>query len=247
TTRDGRHTDRLVARPALLVPTALGLVASLPPDATSNAPVAETPETNDVEPSSTMTTSPRDLHDEPREPDDLSPHAFPSAATQVWLGANAGARIAEPTFLGMVDLEARFCLEQGKWLVLGSLRYGSSVGESLVSTDDSYDEIAASIGIGRRFPIGESAIDVAILPGLVAASLDDDDETGATSPPKTELRIGASVQWWTSLEDGWRLTVTADTDVAPRGLGDSVRSDPDEPPLPAWTAGLRLGASGRLL
>lgn len=234
TTPDGSIADRAIAHPSALVPTALGLVASLPPDVAPPPPAA-----------------PKIVTAEKRsDPPSLHTVVLPArpGPTSLWFGVSTGARIAEPSFLAMMDIEARVTLERGGWLAFGSIRYGSSLGETLVwAADASYDEVAGAVGIGRRFPIGATNLDLALVPSLVSASLGDDDETGVGTPSRLELRVGASAQWWLQTDEGWRVTLTADTDVAPRGLERPLRSDVDEPPLPVWTAGLRLGASGSIL
>ena len=235
TAPDGRRTERDVARPALLVSTAIGVIASLPSDSTTLPPDETSP-------------APTVVHEETRfesRPSDETP--APESMTHLWVGVSSGARVAEPTFLGMIDIEGHATLEINQWLILASIRYGSSMGEALVSTDDSYDEIAGSAGIGRRFLIGPSQIEAVILPSLVSATLDDQDETVANGSPRAELRVGALLGWSLTTEDGWRFTVSADTDVTPRSFDRPVRSAESEPPLPVWTAALRLGAAGRIL
>ncbi|MEO8797529.1 MAG: hypothetical protein ABI551_06570 [Polyangiaceae bacterium] len=234
TTPDGSIADRAIAQPSALVPTALGLVASLPPDAAPPPPTA--PKVVAME--------------KPSAPPSHLLVVLPArpGPTSLWFGVSTGVRIGEPSFLAMMDIEARVTLERGGWLAFGSIRYGSSLGETLVwAADASYDEVAGAIGVGRRFPIGTTNLDLALVPSLVSASLGDDDETGAGTPSRLELRVGASAQWWLVTGEGWRITLTVDTDVAPRGLERPLRSGADDPPLPAWTAGLRLGASGSIL
>ena len=240
TTPDGRQTERVVERPALLVSTAIGVVASLPSDPRSPADLAAMP----PPPQPADEAPPIVAQD---AGDASTAKATSSSTTHVWVGVSGGARIAQPTFLGMIDMEGHATLEIDQWLILASIRYGSSMGEALVSTDDSYDELAGGLGIGRRFLLCPAQFEVALLPSLVSATLGDDDETGDAGSARTELRVGALLGWSMTTEDGWRVTVTADTDVTPRGFDRPVRSSDTEPPLPVWTAALRLGAAGRIL
>lgn len=237
TTTDGRHADRLVSKPAALVSAALGLVATLPPDKTTPANVAPA--------SSSATTQPGP--EGRADADTDAPADRSSSKMHLWVGAGIGGRIAEPTLLGMIDIQGRITLEMNHWLLFGAVRYGTSMGESLVSADDSYDEIAASIGLGRTLELGASTFELALVPSIVSADLSDDDEQDGTASARTELRLGGLLGWSYATEDGWRMTLTADGDIAPRGIDRPVRSAPNDPPLPVWTAGLRLGAAGRLL
>ncbi|MEO7111767.1 MAG: hypothetical protein ABI183_15100, partial [Polyangiaceae bacterium] len=235
TSADGRHTTRLLTRVTALTPTALGIVASLPPD--SN-PASQTPTPDEK-------LAPRN---ESAIVDGAPSKQSTDPTPQIWLGAATGVRIAAPTLLGMLDIEGRMGFEAGRWLVVASFRYGTSLGESGVSTDDSYYELVGALGVGRRFSVGSSVLDVVILPALARASLDyNDDDDGPSAGPRTEARVGTSFCWWTAFGDGSRINLTADTDVAPYGFFRGVRTAVSEPPMPVWTIGLRLGASGRIL
>ena len=241
TTPDGRHTERVLTRVATLVPTALGIVASLPPDPPSKAVPAPAPAPE--EEIIGTTSAPADVDTkETRVPLPRDP------APQVWVGASAGARVAGPTLLGMMDVEGHVGLDSDRWLVLASFRYGTSFGESAVSTDDTYYELVGALGVGRRFPIGSSSLDILLLPALSSASLDDnDDQDGPPGHARIEGRIDTLLCWWTGFRDGSRVSLSVDGDLAPYGIFRGVRTQGREPVMPVWTAGIRLGASGRIL
>jgi hypothetical protein len=74
-----------------------------------------------------------------------------------------------------------------------------------------------------------------------------DDGESAFQGTVVEFRVGAAARWSVPVSPGWRFTLTLDTDLAPEGVARPVRVEPEEPPLPAWTGSLRLGASGELL
>jgi hypothetical protein len=234
TSADGSRTTRLLTRTASLVPTALGIVASLPPDTGSKQGASDaSPSADDAHEETTPTEYVQTIPIDP--------------APQLWLGASAGARLGGPTWLGMLDIEGHLGFESRRWLVVASLRYGTSMGESGVSTDDTYYEIVGALGVGRRFSLGSTTLDLVLSPALASASLNDnDDEVGPTVGARTEARLGASVCWWTQFSDGSRINLTADTDVAPYGFFQGVRTSETEPVLPVWTLGLRLGAAGRI-
>ncbi len=238
TTPDGRHTERLLTKVSALVPTALGIVASLPPD-----PPRVSPATPSVkfEPAPPTTSDDAAL-------ERSAPITHGGAAPKAWIGASAGGRIAAPAWLGMLTLEGDLQIETNHWLFAGSIRFGSSLGESAVSTDDSYEEIVGSLGAGRRFQFGASSLDVLVSPEISSSSLDDnDDENGPPGAARTELRVGAAATWWTTFGDDSRIGVSADTDVAPYGIFHGVRSSMSEPPVPAWTGAVQVRVAGRLL
>lgn len=250
TARDGRHAERVVDKPAALGSTALGLVASLPPDETAASaiarPIAQAPAPQ-TSASVAATPAPRSSVSEASR---VTPNPAPSgeaSSSQVWLSGGIGGRIAEPTGVGMLDLEARADLEVQRWFLSLSLRYGSSIGETLTPHDASYDETVIGLGIGRTIPLGKTALEMALAPAIASVNIDDDDDANGTNGSRSELRFGASVRWSIPIDDWWRFTITADSDFAGRSLTHYVYVDPNLPPLPFWTGGLRFGAAGKLL
>lgn len=232
TSADG-HTTRMLTRPASLIPTALGIVASLPPDA-QRAPHQPT-------------AAQRVAREDSAPVEFVAPSLQTDPTPQLWIGAGVGARLGGLTWLGAMDIEGRLGFESRQWLVVGSFRYATSLGEAGVSTDDSYYELVGSLGVGRRFSLGPSSLDIVLSPEIASASLNDnDDEDDPVVGPRTEFRVGTSLCWWTQFNDGSRINLTADTDVMPYGLFHSLRTSESEPPMPVWTLGLRLGAAGRI-
>ncbi|MEO8876099.1 MAG: hypothetical protein ABI461_10970 [Polyangiaceae bacterium] len=248
TARDGRHAERRVDKPSALGAIALGLVASLPPDDITEAEVSaadaekKSAAVKPAPPTSAIVASP------PPSPAPAST-ALPKAddPAQFWLGGDLGARAAAPTAVGMLDLEARGDLVVKRWFLTASLRYGTSIGETLTRRDASYDETAIGIGVGREIPIGKTALQIALAPSIVSVNIDDADDANGTNGSRSGLRVGASIRWSVPLDEWWRFTVTADSDLSPRSLTHYVYLDSDLPPLPFWTGGLRLGAAGKLL
>jgi hypothetical protein len=147
----------------------------------------------------------------------------------------------------MLDLEARGDLEVRGWALIVSLGYGSSIGETLTPADADYEETVIGLGVGRIFPIGKTALELAIIPSFAEVNIDDDDDANGSNGSRSQVRIGASVRWAVPLDKWWRLTITADSNFSPRSFAHEIHVDPDLPPLPAWTGGLRIGASGKLL
>jgi hypothetical protein len=245
TTPDGRHTERLLTKVGTLVPTALGIVASLPPDPPAPSTESRPPQTNfagAIEESTAAETneSATTNHDE--------------ATPQLWFGTSAGARFGAPTPIGMLDIEGHAYFEIDRWLVVASFRYGTSLGEAAVADDDSYYELVGALGVGRRLVIGPSSFDFVLSPEIASASLNDNDDEGDgegehVSPgvARTQARIGASACWWTNFRDESRVGVSLDSDIAPYNLFSAVRSSETEPPIPAWTVALQINVAGRIL
>ncbi len=239
TTPDGRHTERVLTKVSALVPTALGIVASLPPDPPIAAPVTKSPRTNFARVPEQTTAAEVGKADLTTARDEATPKVF--------VGVSAGARVAAPTPLGMLDIEGHAYFEMNRWLVTASFRYGTSLGESAVAADDSYSELVGSLGAGRRFQIGASSLDLVVSPEIASATLDDDDDGETAGIARLEARVGASMCWWTTFRDESRVGLMLDTDFAPYGLFHAVRSAQGEAPIPAWTAGFQLTVAGRVL
>jgi hypothetical protein len=235
---DGRRAERALDRPSALVPTALGLILSIPPEPPSDAHVFS------AEPS--RQTPVRD-----RTPTAPSPAISPHASA--WLGVGVGVRLGQPASVVMADVEGRADLVLNRWLLLASFRYAPvGIIRGLRLDVDTYHEIAVGLGVGRRIDVGRVPFDFALAPTLVAAKMEGDTKPGDNDADDVrqsdvQLRIDASVRCLLPIAKSWRLTLTTDAEVAPADLGAPVRLDPRLPPFPSWTAGLRLGATGELL
>ncbi len=250
TSKDGRRAERLVDKPSSLGSMALGLVASLPPDEmrgdvkTMSAPDQQTAPPSSTAPEITKPPTPTPA---PTSQTPAAANAASSDSPHVWLGGGLGARAAEPSATGMLDLEAHGDLEVRHWFLTVSLRYGSSIGETLTTSDATYEETVIGIGVGRTFPIGKTALQILIEPSIASVTIDDDDDANGSAGSRSEVRAGAAVRWSIPLDNLWRFAISADSDLSPRSLAHYVYVDSSLPPLPLWTGGLRLGVTGRLL
>jgi hypothetical protein len=167
-------------------------------------------------------------------------------ATEVRLGVALGARFGVPSTISMAEIEGRADLRVDRLLVFASFEnvpVGFVAGQGFDA--DAYRESSIAIGLGRSLPVGRYALDVAAAPSIVTMRLDRDGPDHARADD-VELRIGVSVRLDVPLSRSWNFTVTADTDVIPDALRSANRIDP-LPAFPAWTTGLRLGATGLLL
>jgi hypothetical protein len=245
---DGRRAERRVDRPSLLVAVAMGLVISIPRDG-GQVPVLRPPtdstHAQNAAPFWPGATSPVDTGR-------AAPSAQPAAAgssprtSEVWLGLALGGRFGVPSSVAMVDIEARADLLVDRLLFFASFRnvpVGYVPGQTF--DGDTYRESSIGFGVGRRFPLGPSAIEVAIAPSLVTMRMEIDTPERVRDN-EVELRVGASARLSVPLSKSWRFTVTADTDVIPDGLRSALRVPP-LPTFPSWTSGLRIGAAGALL
>jgi hypothetical protein len=241
---DGRRAERHVAEPSMLVPIALGLVISIPrlapekpaPGASREAePRARPSEASGAE--ERATTSPLPVAPRPE---------LPSHPAEVWLGLALGGRFGVPSTVSMVDVEARVDLRIDRLLMFVSFR---NVPLGFVASEgfdgDAYRESSIAFGIGRSLSLGSCVLDVSAAPSLVTMRLGRDAPDHVRADD-VDLRLGASVRLNVPLAKAWRFTVTADTDVIPDALRSAVRVDP-LPAFPAWTSGLRFGASGAVL
>ena len=238
---DGRRAERVLEQAAALVPTALGLVLSIPPE----------PPGSPVHVPSAESSSPPVARDRVPEP---SPATTGARAVSAWLGFGVGARVGQPTSVVMADIEGRADLLLNHWLLMASFRYAPvGIVRDLRLDIDAYHEIAIGLGVGRSLDVGPISFDFALTPTLVAAKMEgdakagEDRDTDDVRQSDIQLRIGASARGLLPVGRSWRLTFSSDAEIAPAEAAAPVRLDPRLPPLPSWTAGLRVGATGELL
>jgi hypothetical protein len=183
-------------------------------------------------------------------------------ATAVWLGLAVGGRVASPTSILTLDIEAYANVLLGPWLLIASIR---DVPTGFVAAqgvdEDAFREVSAGLGFGRRLVAGDAWIDLALQPAIVAMQMEYDFPQG-TSPPSVhggdvEFAVDALARLALPISKGWVLTLAIDADVLPSNLGSPARLDlppglsttslAAPPPFPSVTSGVRLGVSGALL
>lgn len=253
TTADGRRAERSVSEPGALVATALGLLASIPSEAPPPSP-RHPPAPASPVPAPLPAPAPAPTIEALRIPSTTAPPPF-----GVWVGLDAGVRLAAPTDLMVLDVEARADLLLRRWLLVATIRSAvvSCLGEQGVDCD-VYNDVSLGVGVGRRIDAGPAALDFALEPSFVLMHMEYDSPTGneAQSVDGTlgELRVDASARLAIPLGNGWHLTLTVDAGLAPSLLASPTRLElppgtmwPAPPPFPAWTGGVRIGASGALL
>jgi hypothetical protein len=255
TTPDGRRAARTVQRPEALLATALGLLMTIPAAETDvpstpppPAPPAAIPAPKAVE--TAPTPSP------PRLPAQVYPQRI-----GVWAGLSAGLRLTAPTAVTVLDVEARGDVLFERWMLLATIRSAviSCVGQQGLDCD-VYTDVSTGIGVGRRLRAGPAEVDVAFEPSLVVMHMEYDAYAGAEAQAWTgtlvTLRADLSARLALPIGNGWALTVTLDGGLAPTILANPTTLQPpagaapttaQPPPFPAWTGGLRVGASGALL
>jgi hypothetical protein len=240
-TVDGRRAERHVRHPESLVATALGLLMAIPTDVPPPAPA---PPAVSAVPSSPA-----------RGPAPPAVVAAAHPALGIWAGLATGVRLADPTNVTVLDVEARADLLIDRWLALASIRsaVASCLGKQGVDCD-VYNDVSVGLGAGRRFRAGDAAVDVALAPSVVWMHMEYDAGTEASGGQGNEvaLRLDASARLAVPLGDSWALTLTVDAGLAPSMLASPTRIQLPSgagvvPPFPAWTGGVRIGASGALL
>jgi len=249
TTSDGRRAERIVGRAENLVARALGLLMTIPealPPVLTASPAPERPAPSETLPVTAIAgpataTAPR--------------------ATALWAGLSGGIRLAAPTALSVIDVEARADIIFDRWLMLVSLQSSlvSCLGQQGLDCD-VYNDVSLGVGVGRRFRLGAPDIDVAFAPSVVVMHMEYDGTSGGEgqSLQGTEvvLRFDASARLAVPVNPHWALTFTLDGGLAPSMLTSPARLSlpagvpagaQPPPPFPAWSGGVRLGASGAVL
>jgi hypothetical protein len=242
---DGRETSRPVKDPRALVPVVLGLLATapvepLPPAETAESHAHALPPTAPTTPSARADVDSTGL----RSPGPMN--GTPSAVS-VGLGLSTGIRAGVPTDVAMWDNELRVDVLLHDWILLANMRYAFLGVVSGIPVDsDAYEEIAVGFGAGRELRWGRNTLDMTASPSVAFVNLERDTPV-EVSGERAQVRIGAAARYGHALGAGWKLTITLDTEVAPSSLIRNRHVDPELPPIPAWTAGLRLGAEANLL
>ena len=225
--------------------TALGLIVTIPAEVPSAAPIPQAP------PPAALQLPMPDVPQPPGRP------ALPKVG--VWAGLDAGIRLTAPTDLIVLDVEARADLFLDRWLLLATIRSAlvSCLGEQGVDCD-VYNDVSMGLGVGRRIVAETTAVDIALEPSFVVMHMEYDSPSGNEAQPVdgtlAALRVDASVRLAVPLGNSWHITLTLDAGLAPSLLASPTRLElppgtagPLPPPFPAWTGGVRLGASGALL
>lgn len=248
-TRDGRRAERIVGSAESLVARALGLLMTIPalqPPVQAEGPAPRTPVVSEAQPATPVAAL---------------ANATAPRATELWAGLSGGIRLAAPTSLSVLDIEARADILFDRWLMLVSLQSSlvSCLGQQGVDCD-VYNDVSLGAGVGRRFQVGGPDIDIAFAPSVVVMHMEYDGAGGAEGQAlqgtEVALRFDASARLAVPINPHWVLTFTLDGGLAPSMLTSPTRLSlpagaaagaQQPPPFPAWSGGVRLGASGALL
>ncbi|AKU94867.1 hypothetical protein AKJ09_01531 [Labilithrix luteola] len=239
-TADGRRAERAIRTPSDLVPVALGLVASIPPE-------------EEERPVATRATPPSSVApDESKEPDEKSrplPEPTPPSL-RLSLGAATGVRAGFPTSAGMFEIEGFANLLARDWVVSASVRwvpYGWRFTPGPPGEQYSYQEVALGLGFGRRFTASSLVIDAIASTVLVSSTESTGEGYDSDGGFKAQVRLDAAFRLSLPITRHWSAVAVLDGELDPFHVAAPIRFDPESPPLPTWTIGLRLGASGDLL
>jgi hypothetical protein len=252
---DGRTAERSVHDPRVLVATALGLVMAIPPgDTVAPLPVAPPPVAANAPALGAV--------GEDRAPPTTIALAASSRLTpSVWLGLAAGGRIAAPSPILTVDIEAYANVLFGPWLVMASIRDVPTGLQAAQGIDeDAFREVSAGLGFGRRVVAGDATVDLVVEPAIVAMQMEYDfpagSKPGEVSGGDVEFGLDAMVRLGFPVSKSWMLTITVDADFLPSNIASPARlqlplgamtGNVIPAPFPALTSGVRVGASGALL
>ena len=231
---DGRETTRPVRDPRALVPVVIGLLASAPVEHAASAP-PETPSAG-LERDDTPGFAPRERAENVAAP-----------PVRVALGLSTGVRMGVPTDVAMWDSELRVDVLLQDWSILAFMRYAPLGFVSAIALDsDAYTEIGVGFGVGRELRWGRHTLDLSASPSVVFVTLETDNPVEREGE-LSQFRINAAARYGYGTGSWWRLTVTLDSEAAPSSIVKARYPVPTLPPAPAWTVGLRLGASTTLL
>ena len=229
-TVDGREAAREVARPSALEAMSYGLVVT---------PVSSPVATSTAPPPATTTAAAR--------PPTPAVERQPSTRFGLDVSLDGGVRIAFPTSIAMPDFAFRADVRANDWIVTATVRVAPTAAQlNAFVAGYAYNETSLALGVGRRFRIASTSLDLTAQAALVLMSEDGDapvEEGGAPS----ELRVGACVRWLLFAKSRIRPNITLEGEIAPTALATPLRVGADLPPLPTWTLGLRVGITGELL
>lgn len=268
---DGRRAERFVSRPSALVAVALGVIASIPAEASADvaappstpesagasaAPLAPPSESPAAPPAPPLARAPGDDLDLPPSTPSTAgerasivaghgPRGIRARPSPASFALASGARAGFPTGAWMLDVEARGRLLVGDTLVLVSARVAPVGATSDIPLDDdSYNEVALGAGLGRRIAAGDTAFEASLMPTVTLVSMESDAIVdGERGGRRAQLRVNGSLAWASARAGALRFVALLDGEVAPYSLAHAVRVDPALPPIPAWTLGARIGAS----
>lgn len=227
--KDGRSTLRRVQEPAALKGTLEALLVVPPAPAPADKPASPIP-------SVTLRT------EAPAEKTVNAPPSQDATTTfGVELGGGIGGRVSGQGYLSLAgDGVARIRVRD--WLFGLGVRWDAFQWKSDVALDNfEMETVGASISVARRLPTGFGSVDVGVSPRLVAETQSYLNKNTEIADTQTDVRLGG----FTRAAFGhspWRLYVEADGEFSPGRLRRDIRIDPALPPLPAWSAGLNLGA-----
>ena len=225
TTGDGRKASRQVASEAELLRASEALL-TLPPALVQPPPPP-------------LIQSPSELP--PPEPERA--HTEDKAHIELALGGSARMGGAPLFAGGGVAAFADVTLDN--WLLGVSGRW--DIADGLVTEPSLMDyfmtSTAVGVSLGRRFDLGNAALDALLGPNVVIENQDADDQDRDVHGSAADLRLDLGLRVSGPRSSKWRAFVALDAEVSPARVRKQRFADPVLPPLPSWSAGLALGVS----
>lgn len=254
-TPDGRRAERTARYSESLMAVVLGLIMTIP----RQAPGPSVPPVSSVVALAAVPNAPPPVAIRPATAATTAPP--PPSGIGLWAGLSGGVRLTAPLALSVLDVEARADIVFDSWLMLVTLQSAlvSCLGQQGIDCD-VYNDVSVGAGVARRFKTGGPEIDVGFEPSLAVMRMEYDSVAGAESQAvegtEVVLRFDLSARLAVPVDRHWVVTVIVDGGVVPsllaRPTGLALPAgapvgEPPPPPFPAWSGGLRLGASGALL
>lgn len=225
---DGSRGERFVDRPRELLPTAVGLLASVP-DEPPPEPAIEL-DTPAPAPPPIPLFDPFPEADRPAGPPASKIDAFDRPAS---LGLTFGTRVGMPNGVLSTDVELRGDVRVDQWVVSLSGRASPS-GSDLGGHDAlEYSELSVGLLVGRNFRLGGGELSILAGPRLATATLD----TETHEKTKRDMTLAIATRYVAPIGDRIRPAVAFETEAAPLRLAGSSE-------FPAWSTSLRFGIVG---
>jgi hypothetical protein len=243
TALDGRRARRTASIPGELGAVALGLMASIPADA---SPPPGGPTDRNEPPSSGGPSDDRNRSDRGEFAAPIPTHVvemperftspFASAPT---LGFTFGTRLGLPTGVLSTEVELRGDMRLGRWVVALSGRT-APFGSPLSGVDSEYTEVSFGALAGRWFSLGDGVLTLIAGPRIGTII----DETDSATTSRRDVWLQAAARYVAPLGERWRPAVGLELETAPTRIFASATS---LAAFPSWSASMRFGVVGSIL
>ncbi len=227
---DGRHAERRIGRERELGPTLEALLALPPQEARRPKPMPVAPVRADHAPVNADQT-----------PVNVSPQP-PASAFHLAVGGGVSTRLAGSIPYGAIGPVGFASFRSGRWLLDLAMRWEAvdgPIGDDHVPVE--MQTVAVTFSIDRRVLQDGLTLDVGAGPSLVVETQSMNVDAVEKGGSETDVRIATHARLGVG-EGALKWVFGLDGELAPSRLLRSRRVDESLPPLPAWSAGLLIGA-----